>query len=139
MDATADRQRGGQRQGFFYSLIAELVEAVRITMRYDVPRQYSASGTRETRRQWYARLGRDAPKPSVPPAAQHIYGLFWSLSSQRQPGAPIGPTAINAWAQLSATPIDPFVAEAIIAMDDAFLSVYCDERDAARERETGRG
>ncbi len=107
-------------------------------MRYDVPRQYSANGIKETRRQWYARLGRDAPKAAITPAARHIYDLFWSLSSQRKAGDPIGPAAIHAWAQLSATPIDPFTADAILAMDDAFLRVYYDERDAANARSADR-
>lgn len=114
------------------------MEAVRITMRYDVPRQYSANGQKESRRTWYKRLGRTAPEAIVRPCAVHIYDLFWSLSAQRHPGAPIGAATIAAWSALSKTPIDPFMADAIIAMDDAFLSVYCDERNAAQERDAER-
>lgn len=107
-------------------------------MRYDVPRQYSASGKKESRRAWYARLGRSAPKAIVRPCVAHIYDLFWTLSAQRTPGNPIGAQTVAAWSAISCTPIDPFSADAILAMDDAFLSVYYAERDAAHARDAER-
>ena len=67
----------------------------------------------------------------MPEQAEHVYGWFWELSSQRAQGLePIGWEDIRAWSELTRTAILPEEVEMLVAMDAAYRAELHKEQEA---------
>ncbi|NAZ37146.1 hypothetical protein [Rubellimicrobium sp. CFH 75288] len=71
--------------------------------------------------------GQPIPKgPEPPPEAVHIWNAFMALHLARSASDlgpnPLGWAEIDAWCRLTRTRLDPWEAEAIRALDDAYLA-----------------
>lgn len=111
--------------------MADLCEAVRITIRYDAPRDFGLPSP-ETRRQYNLRFGQPpGPEAEIPLAGAWAHDLFWSLNSRRQRSdtgpQPLTHAEIEAWSRLNKTKLSPQDVALLIAMDDAYLSAVAEE------------
>lgn len=74
------------------------------------------------------------PEPEPPQEAEHVWEWFWQLSAQRRPGPePIEYREVQAWSELTATPIRPAEVQMLMAMGGAFRAAVNAEREEQRK------
>lgn len=101
----------------------------------------SRTGPKEvTRREFNAQAGVATPKqPSVPACAQHVWDWWWELNARRGPGfetiAPITYSDLYHWLLLTGKYVMPEEIDWLIQLDNAWLAIIIEERDARQERE----
>ena len=108
------------RRGFFQSLKADLVEAVRVYTRYDLP---DSSG--DTRRARNERAGEYAPDFIVPEEGQHVWNWFVDLNrsvSRISNGIcrMILPSEYIAWRELTGHVVYAHEYDMLKCMDEAY-------------------
>lgn len=97
-----------------------------------------------TRAVYNEKAGADTPEqPEVPVYAQHVWDWWWELNSRRPAGfeslSPIPYAEIESWKRQTGRIVDPVETDWLIGMDNAWLSVIAEERQAKRDRERQEG
>lgn len=117
-------------RSFFATRTAQLSEAVRLTVRYDMPDEKG-----ETRRVRNARFDQPSPDIEIPHFGQHVWDWFWVLSNRRRSGPEaLSFAEIGEWQRLTGTAALPEEVEMLMQMDDAYLSEVRKEQEAAQVR-----
>lgn len=77
----------------------------------------------------------------MPPAGEHIWDWFWDeLCHRRASGPePLSYTEIGEWQRLTGRQVLPEEVAILIAMDDAYLKAYREEREAQLARAADKG
>jgi len=79
----------------------------------------------------------------APFASAYIWSWFWDLHGRRGAGGmsinPIGWEAIFAWSRLKRISLAPWEADALAALDDAFLSSHAEQMKSKSSTETANG
>lgn len=114
---------------------ADLVESVRIRVRYDFPNEHG-----ETRRERNENFDQSSPDYNVPHIVRHIWDRYFEISSsirRVKDGAcsPIPPSEFLAWSRLTRTVISIWEYEVLRAMDDAYRSEVDQELKDYQERQ----
>ena len=118
-----DRRKNQRGKGFFSRLKADLVEAIRINVRYNTPDEHG-----ETRAERYLRFDKMAPELDIPDEGRHLWDWFSQLSRgvrrlSEGRANPITWIDYLSWSQVVGLLVRPVEYDILHAMDVA----YCDE------------
>lgn len=94
-------------------------------------RSYGGSSVGDHLKSARRQKGKPEPKaPALPPEAVHLWDTFLELTRRRHGNGfaplPITHQDIRAWSELKQWPLAPWEIDAILALDDAFLSAQAD-------------
>jgi hypothetical protein len=82
----------------------------------------------------YEQHGVTAPEAEPPQEAEHVWGWFWALNAQRRSGPEaLEYREVQAWSELTATPIRPIEVQMLMSMDGAFRAAVNAERAEQRK------
>lgn len=124
------------RKCFFYQLKTDLVEAIRVYTRYEIP----TYGKDETRRERNKRVGEFAPELNIPSDGYYIWEWFIDLNnavSRIKDGIcyMIPPSEYLAWCKLTGNIVYPVEYDILKSMDEVFCRETNLEIESVRSRQ----